>query len=51
MIGNALPIMAISPFWQMLISGAVILAAVMLNRQRGRAAKIILHPKPVESAR
>ena len=51
MIGNALPIMAISPFWQMLISGAVILAAVMLNRQRGRAAKIILRPKPVESAR
>lgn len=45
MIGNALPIMAISPFWQMLISGAVILAAVMINRQKGRATKIILRPK------
>ncbi len=47
-IGNALPIMAISPFWQMLIFGAVILAAVTINRQKGRAAKIILRPKTAE---
>ena len=28
---NALPVMQISPFWQMAISGAVILAAVVIN--------------------
>ncbi|MCB1884305.1 MAG: ABC transporter permease [Geminicoccaceae bacterium] len=39
-IKNALPIVGVSPFWQMAISGAVIIAAVTLNtraeRSRGR---------------
>jgi rhamnose transport system permease protein len=42
-IFNALPIIDVSPFWQMAISGLVILAAVVLN-SRGEAvkAKVIL---------
>jgi rhamnose transport system permease protein len=40
---NALPIMQISPFWQMAISGAVILAAVVINaRAERRPEKLIL---------
>lgn len=39
-INNALPVINISPFWQMAISGAAILLAVILNargeRQKGR---------------
>ena len=39
-IKNALPVIGVSPFWQMAISGAVIIAAVTLNtraeRSRGR---------------
>jgi len=39
-IGNALPVINISPFWQMAISGAAILLAVILNargeRKKGR---------------
>ena len=39
-IKNALPIVGVSPFWQMAISGAIIIAAVTLNtraeRTRGR---------------
>jgi rhamnose transport system permease protein len=39
-IVNALPVINVSPFWQMAISGAVILAAVIVNsrseRQRGK---------------
>jgi rhamnose transport system permease protein len=42
-IMNALPVMQISPFWQMAISGAVILAAVIINaRAERRAEKLIL---------
>jgi len=42
-IVNALPVMQVSPFWQMAISGAVILAAVIINaRAEGRALKLIL---------
>ncbi len=42
-IVNALPVMQVSPFWQMAISGAVILAAVVINaRTEGRPDKIIL---------
>lgn len=42
-IVNALPVMQITPFWQMAISGAVILAAVMINaRGEQRAGKLIL---------
>jgi rhamnose transport system permease protein len=40
---NALPVMQISPFWQMAISGAVILAAVVVNaRAERRPDKLIL---------
>jgi rhamnose transport system permease protein len=40
---NALPVINVSPFWQTAISGAVILAAVVVNsRTERRAAKLIL---------
>jgi rhamnose transport system permease protein len=40
---NALPVIDVSPFWQMAISGAVILAAVVLNtRSELKPAKLIL---------
>ncbi len=40
---NALPVINVSPFWQMAISGAVILAAVIVNaRSERRAGKLIL---------
>lgn len=40
---NALPVMQISPFWQMAISGAVILGAVVLNaRSEAQPGKLIL---------
>jgi rhamnose transport system permease protein len=42
-IMTALPVMQISPFWQMAISGAVILAAVVINaRAERRPDKLIL---------
>jgi rhamnose transport system permease protein len=42
-IVNALPTMQVSPFWQMAISGAVILGAVILNaRAEARPDKLIL---------
>jgi rhamnose transport system permease protein len=42
-IVNALPVMQITPFWQMAISGAVILAAVIINaRNESQAGKLIL---------
>ena len=41
---NALPVIKVSPFWQTLISGAVILAAVVINaRSEKRGGKLILH--------
>jgi rhamnose transport system permease protein len=40
---NALPVINVSPFWQMAISGAVILAAVIVNaRSEKHAEKLIL---------
>src|SRR5208282_1523589 len=40
---NALPVINVSPFWQMLISGAVILTAVVVNaRSEKRSGKLIL---------
>ncbi|MDQ0468239.1 ABC transporter permease [Labrys wisconsinensis] len=40
---NALPVINVSPFWQMAISGAVILAAVVVNaRAEKRGGKLIL---------
>lgn len=42
-IANALPVMQVSPFWQMLISGVVILVAVIINaRAELRPDKLIL---------
>jgi rhamnose transport system permease protein len=42
-IKNALPVVNISPFWQLAISGAAILIAVAANsRAEGRAQRIIL---------
>lgn len=42
-IKNALPVVGISPFWQMTISGAAILAAVAFNaRGQGNKGRIIL---------
>lgn len=42
-IVNALPVMQVSPFWQMAISGAVILLAVVINaRAEARPDKLIL---------
>ena len=43
LIKNALPVVNISPFWQLAISGAAIIVAVMANaRAEGRARRIIL---------
>ncbi|SQC32727.1 ABC transporter permease [Kluyvera cryocrescens] len=42
-INNALPVIGISPFWQMAISGAVIVVAVLLNeRGNKRKGRLIL---------
>jgi len=42
-IKNALPVVDISPFWQLAISGSAIIAAVALNAQAGRSkGRIIL---------
>lgn len=43
LIVNALPVMQVTPFWQMAISGAVILTAVIINaRGEKRSGKLIL---------
>lgn len=48
-IKNALPVIGISPFWQMAISGSAIIIAVAFNATSGRAkGRIIL--KPTETA-
>jgi rhamnose transport system permease protein len=42
-VNTALPVLQITPFWQMAISGAVILAAVVINaRAERRPDKLIL---------
>lgn len=42
-IVNALPVMQVSPFWQVLVSGVIILLAVILNaRSERRAGRLIL---------
>ncbi len=42
-IVNALPVMQVSPFWQVLVSGVIILLAVVLNaRSEHRAGRLIL---------
>lgn len=51
-IVNALPVMQVSPFWQMAISGAVILSAVTLNaRAEQRPDKLILPHARREAAK
>jgi rhamnose transport system permease protein len=41
---NALPLIGVSPFWQMAVNGAVITAAAVLNaRAEGRAGQALLH--------
>ncbi|WP_181703920.1 ABC transporter permease [Chthonobacter albigriseus] len=43
LIKNALPVIGVSPFWQMAISGAIIIAAVFINaRAERRKGRIIL---------
>jgi rhamnose transport system permease protein len=43
LIKNALPVIHVSPFWQLAISGAAILAAVIINSTRERqAGRVIL---------
>lgn len=45
-IKNALPVANISPFWQMAISGGIIIAAVAINARSERVkGRIILRPK------
>ncbi len=49
-INSALPVINISPFWQMAISGAAIILAVILNgRSEGGRAKVILKQAEVTS--
>ena len=51
-IFNALPIINVSPFWQMAISGAVVLAAVILNSRSERSqGKVILERNQVAQAK
>ncbi|PKE29578.1 branched-chain amino acid ABC transporter permease [Rahnella sp. AA] len=46
-INNALPVIEVSPFWQMAISGAVIVIAVVLNeRGNKRKGRLILRHSP-----
>jgi rhamnose transport system permease protein len=46
-INNALPVIEVSPFWQMAISGAVIVIAVILNeRGNKRKGRLILRHYP-----
>jgi rhamnose transport system permease protein len=51
-IFNALPIINISPFWQMAISGGVVLAAVILNSRSERVqGKLILERTELSDAK
>ena len=49
-IKNALPVVGISPFWQLAISGSAIIIAVALNARQGRApGRIILKSAGIPS--
>lgn len=48
-IKNALPVVGISPFWQMAISGAAILAAIAFNARRRDPGRIILKQAEVRA--
>ena len=47
---NALPVINVSPFWQMAISGAVILAAVIVNARAGRRTGKLILPEARRAA-
>ncbi|GGC11828.1 ABC transporter permease [Pseudoduganella buxea] len=52
-IGNALPVVQVSPFWQSALTGIVILAAVLINARDGRQGGrqiLPLHLGPNRSA-
>jgi rhamnose transport system permease protein len=49
-INNALPVIGISPFWQMAISGAVIIIAVVANSRSERKLGRIILRKAVQNA-
>jgi rhamnose transport system permease protein len=49
-IVNALPVMQVTPFWQMAISGAVILAAVIVNARVERRSGRLILPEARRSA-
>jgi len=52
-IGNALPVLQVSPFWQSALTGLVILAAVLVNARGGarRSRQILpLHKAQLEQA-
>jgi rhamnose transport system permease protein len=44
-VRSSLPLVGISPFWQMFINGAVILAAVLVSARRRDAPRSILEPR------
>ena len=48
-IKNALPVVGISPFWQMAISGAAILAAIAFNARRRDPGRIIMKQAEVRA--
>ncbi|AJQ96581.1 ABC transporter permease [Gynuella sunshinyii] len=51
-INNALPVIGVSPFWQMAISGAVIIVAVIANsRAERRKGRVILRTPTLNMAR
>src|SRR5947209_7795747 len=47
---NALPVINVSPFWQMAISGAVILAAVVVNARSEKVAGKLILPEARRAA-
>ncbi|SBT13489.1 ABC transporter permease [Vibrio celticus] len=49
-INNALPVIGVSPFWQMAISGAVIIIAVVANSRSERKLGRIILRKAVQEA-
>jgi rhamnose transport system permease protein len=53
-IGNALPVVKVSPFWQSALTGIVILTAVLINARNGKQGGRQILPlhltKPTESA-
>jgi rhamnose transport system permease protein len=44
-VNTALPVLQITPFWQLAISGAVILAAVVINARAERRPDKLIVPE------